>query len=155
MVLAHGSVSPPLPPPVPIPPISHPHPSNLSSPPSHPLPSHIPTLPTYCTHPSHFPSPPIPPLVPTHTTSHLPSYLLPPTSRPHPTHLPPSICLPSSLQVKDDSGAYEAILIAPSVTPYVDQNPSYRVFEMDPDTYELLDYQQFHMNLTKANGTAV
>lgn len=81
-----------------------------------------------------------------------PPILAPPTSS-----LPPPLphfhaCPP--LQVKDDSGVYETILIAPSVTPFVDQNPSYRIFEMDPNTYKLLDFQQYHMNLTKANGRA-
>lgn len=53
--------------------------------------------------------------------------------------------------VKDDNGVYGTVLISPSVTPFLNQNPSYRVFEMDRKTYKLLDYHQYHMNLTKAN----
>ena len=58
------------------------------------------------------------------------------------------------LQIQDANGVYGVALIAPSVTPYGHMNPSFRLFTMDADTYQLLDYQQYHLNLTKANGEA-
>ena len=56
------------------------------------------------------------------------------------------------LQIQDANGVYGVALIAPSVTPYGHMNPSFRLFTMDADTYQLLEYQQYHLNLTKANG---
>lgn len=58
------------------------------------------------------------------------------------------------LQIQDANGVYGVALIAPSVTPYGHMNPSFRLFTMDADTYQLLKYQQYHLNLTKANGEA-
>ena len=58
------------------------------------------------------------------------------------------------LQIQDANGVYGVALIAPSVTPYGHMNPSFRLFTMDADTYQLLEYQQYHLNLTKANGEA-
>ena len=58
------------------------------------------------------------------------------------------------LQIQDANGVYGVALIAPSVTPYGHMNPSFRLFTMDADTYQLLQYQQYHLNLTKANGEA-
>ena len=60
----------------------------------------------------------------------------------------------SHFQVKDDDGVYEVVLISPSVTTFVDVNPSFRLLELDPDTYELVDYHQFNLNITHANGTS-
>jgi len=31
---------------------------------------------------------------------------------------------------------------APSVTPYTDKNPSFRIYEYDRNTYEILNYHQ-------------
>lgn len=42
--------------------------------------------------------------------------------------------------------------IAPSATPFTDHNPAFRVFYLDAATFELLDYDQFFMNLTAANA---
>ena len=58
----------------------------------------------------------------------------------------------SCTQVRDADGVYGTVLVAPSVTPYGFMNPSFRVFTMDADTLQLLGYQQYHLNLTKANG---
>jgi sphingomyelin phosphodiesterase len=44
--------------------------------------------------------------------------------------------------------------IAPSLTTYSFQNPSFRVFEMDEDTKILLNYHQYRLNLTEANSLA-
>jgi len=41
--------------------------------------------------------------------------------------------------------------IAPSVTTFTNINPSFRIFEYDTSTYELLDLYQYHTNLTQAN----
>ena len=41
--------------------------------------------------------------------------------------------------------------IAPSMTTFSDNNPSYRVFQADPVSYEVLNYQQHRINLTDAN----
>ena len=43
-------------------------------------------------------------------------------------------------------------MICPSVTPYGRSNPSFRVFTMDSSSYQLTGYQQYHLNLTLANG---
>jgi hypothetical protein len=40
------------------------------------------------------------------------------------------------------------------VTPRGRSNPSFRLFTMDPSSRLLLDYQQFHLNLTLANEQA-
>ena len=56
-------------------------------------------------------------------------------------------------QVQDADGVYGAIMIAPSVTPYGRMNPSFRVHLLDRSNgYQLMDYEQYHLNLTKANG---
>ena len=55
-------------------------------------------------------------------------------------------------KIQDADGAYGTVLVAPSVTPYGFMNPSFRTFTMDAETFQLLDYQQYHLNLTKANG---
>ncbi|KAL5004230.1 hypothetical protein ScPMuIL_017686 [Solemya velum] len=41
--------------------------------------------------------------------------------------------------------------IAPSVTPFGGTNPSFRVYYLDEITHELLDYDQYRMNLDAAN----
>lgn len=46
--------------------------------------------------------------------------------------------------------------IAPSVTPLSNVNPSLRVYEVDPETYEVMDYEQYYTQLygvDKLNGT--
>lgn len=43
------------------------------------------------------------------------------------------------------------MLIAPSVTPQGQNNPSVRVFTYDLNTYQVLDYVNYAANLTKAN----
>ena len=47
-----------------------------------------------------------------------------------------------------------SVLITPSVTTFSHQNPSFRVYSMDASTYELLDYDQYFLNITKANEFA-
>ena len=56
------------------------------------------------------------------------------------------------IQVQDENGVYGTVMICPSVTPYGRSNPSFRVFTMDSSTYQLQGYQQYHLNLTLANG---
>lgn len=41
-------------------------------------------------------------------------------------------------------------MIAPSVTTSIDINPGFRVFEYDTDTYQLLDYTQWHNNISSS-----
>ena len=55
-------------------------------------------------------------------------------------------------QIQDEDGVYGVALVAPPVTPYPAVNPSFRVFTMDPNSLMLTGYQQYHLNLTKANG---
>ena len=43
-------------------------------------------------------------------------------------------------------------LVAPSVTTYTNTNPSFRIYTFAKDTFELLDYQQYHTNLTQSNA---
>ncbi len=40
----------------------------------------------------------------------------------------------------------------PSMTSDVYVHPSYRIYDMDPSTYVLTDYEQYRLNLTKANA---
>ena len=56
------------------------------------------------------------------------------------------------LKIQDKEGLYGVSLISPSVTPYGHINPSFRIYHMDETTYELLDYQQYYLDLAKANG---
>lgn len=41
--------------------------------------------------------------------------------------------------------------ISPSVTPYTEKNPSFRVYSYDRSTFEILDYTQYYTNLTANN----
>lgn len=43
-------------------------------------------------------------------------------------------------------------MMSPSVTPQGRSSPSFRIFSMNATTYQLLGYQQYHLNLTLANG---
>jgi sphingomyelin phosphodiesterase len=56
--------------------------------------------------------------------------------------------------IQDQEGVYGTVLVSPSVTPRGRSNPSFRLFTMDPSSRLLLDYQQFHLNLTLANEQA-
>eukprot|EP00118_Oscarella_pearsei_P010009 m.59311 g.59311 ORF g.59311 m.59311 type:complete len:554 (+) comp34881_c0_seq1:24-1685(+) len=58
--------------------------------------------------------------------------------------------------VHGDNGAdpVGVVLISPPVTTFVDVNPSFRIYLMDPETFELVDYEQYHINLTEANRLA-
>ena len=47
---------------------------------------------------------------------------------------------------------YGTVMACPSVTPRSRSNPSFRVFTMDSISYQLMEYQQYHLNLTLANG---
>lgn len=41
--------------------------------------------------------------------------------------------------------------VCPSLTTHTYNRPTYRVFEMDRDTYQLTDYVQYSMNIEKSN----
>lgn len=41
--------------------------------------------------------------------------------------------------------------IAPSVTPYVNINPSFRIYTLNSTTFEFIDYENYYFNLTLAN----
>jgi sphingomyelin phosphodiesterase len=56
--------------------------------------------------------------------------------------------------VQDKDGVYGTVLICPSVTPYSRSNPSFRLFSMDPSSFQLQGFQQFHLNLSLANELA-
>ncbi len=45
--------------------------------------------------------------------------------------------------------------IAPAITPYSGNNPSFRIFEYDKRTFQLLDYVQYSTNLTAVNGQTI
>lgn len=55
-------------------------------------------------------------------------------------------------QVQDEAGVYGVVLVAPSVTPFGNMNPSFRTFTMDTEPMRLLDYTQYHLDLPLANG---
>ena len=61
----------------------------------------------------------------------------------------------TNLQIQDEDGVYGVALVSPPVTTYPAVNPSFRVFTMDPDSLMLTGYQQYHLNITKANGITV
>lgn len=42
--------------------------------------------------------------------------------------------------------------IGPSITSYSSTNPSYRVYEVDSRTYEVVNYQTYFFNLTESNN---
>lgn len=42
--------------------------------------------------------------------------------------------------------------IGPSITPYSSTNPSYRIYEVDSRTYEVVNYQTYFFNLTESNN---
>lgn len=43
------------------------------------------------------------------------------------------------------------VYIAPSVTTFWDVNPSFRVYELDADSWHVANYVQYHLNITRAN----
>jgi len=51
------------------------------------------------------------------------------------------------------SVAFIAPSVEPSETGYGQTNPSYRVFEADPSSFEVLDYSQYYLDLPKAQQT--
>ncbi|KAK6188840.1 hypothetical protein SNE40_004938 [Patella caerulea] len=44
------------------------------------------------------------------------------------------------------------VFIAPSVTTFTGQNPAYRIYHLDPVTFVAVDYDQYYLNITKANA---
>ena len=46
------------------------------------------------------------------------------------------------------------VFISPPVTTFLNVNPSYRIYLMDPSSFEIIDYEQYHINLTEANRLA-
>lgn len=53
--------------------------------------------------------------------------------------------------VATDSEAVGIVFVAPSVTPNGGVNPSFRVYNYDRTTFEILDYTQYYFNVTEAN----
>lgn len=47
------------------------------------------------------------------------------------------------------------ILLAPSVSPVYDNNPSFRVVSINPQEQALVDYEQYYMDLVLATGTVL
>lgn len=43
------------------------------------------------------------------------------------------------------------IFIAPAIVPGLNNNPSYRLINYDKNSYDLINYEQYFLNLTKAN----
>ena len=43
--------------------------------------------------------------------------------------------------------------VGPSLTTYTKLNPSFRVFEVDNDTNQIVDYTQYRINLEESNKT--
>ncbi len=62
------------------------------------------------------------------------------------------LILIANFQIQDALGVYGVVLVSPSVTPFGHINPSFRIFTMDASSMQLLDYTQYHLNLTRANG---
>ena len=65
-----------------------------------------------------------------------------------------SLCVRFIIQlafIHDSNGPTGTMLIAPSITPQGQNNPSVRVFTYDTNSYELLDYVNYAANLTRAN----
>ena len=56
--------------------------------------------------------------------------------------------------VQQNGKTFGSVLVTPSVTTFAHQNPSFRIYSMDASTYELLDYDQYFLNITKANELA-
>jgi sphingomyelin phosphodiesterase len=58
------------------------------------------------------------------------------------------------LQVRDfETGEARGVqLSSPSMTSYTDINPSYRVIYLDPDTFEPLDSDTYHLDLNADAG---
>jgi AAA15 family ATPase/GTPase len=42
--------------------------------------------------------------------------------------------------------------IAPSLTTYTEKNPQFRVYQVDYDSKIVMDYDQYFLNITKANA---
>ena len=58
------------------------------------------------------------------------------------------------LQLSDDSGnALAVTYINPAVTTNTRVNPSMRVFYLDNETYEVIDFEQYGFNLFEASGS--
>eukprot|EP00731_Ephydatia_muelleri_P015723 Em0009g147a len=55
---------------------------------------------------------------------------------------------------QDKYGVYGVVMVAPSVTPYINNNPAFRIYTMDLIKDTLLGYDQYFLNLTKANEMA-
>ena len=54
---------------------------------------------------------------------------------------------------------YSVAYLGPSVTPYQDNNPAYRIYEMDGihtnTTFQLVDHHNYFFNLTVANSESI
>jgi len=55
------------------------------------------------------------------------------------------------LFLKNASAITSMAYIAPSVTTFAEMNPSYRIYFYNRKTFEIIDYEQYYMNLTEAN----
>lgn len=55
-------------------------------------------------------------------------------------------------QSPDEEDDYVAVnYIAPSVSPYQNTNPAFRVFEYNVESFQMEDYHQYYVNLEEAN----
>ena len=58
-----------------------------------------------------------------------------------------------SLKVFDDEGRAGFVsYVAPSMDPSGQINPSARMWYLDPDTFEVLDYEQYMLDLTEVKN---
>jgi len=54
--------------------------------------------------------------------------------------------------VSDTNEALTMLYVAPSVTTFYARNPSFRVYQYNTTSFEVVDYYQFFFNMTKANS---
>ncbi|XP_015834710.2 sphingomyelin phosphodiesterase isoform X1 [Tribolium castaneum] len=52
----------------------------------------------------------------------------------------------------DDTQAVGAAFNGAAVTPWIESNPSYKIFDVDSKSFNLLDYEEWTFNLTLANS---
>ncbi|XP_046373971.2 sphingomyelin phosphodiesterase A-like [Haliotis rufescens] len=55
----------------------------------------------------------------------------------------------------DTSRPTGVVFVAPSVTTQAKTNPSFRVYKLDRETFQVQDYDQYYIDLTKANAEGV
>lgn len=67
--------------------------------------------------------------------------------------MPDSVVSNTSVIVKSKTAWRVPLMMAPSITPYLSNNPSYRVAKYSTSTGEILDFSQTFMNISEANST--